>query len=58
NGKKMGPAFALVGAVNYLYLAYKAYYGETGKRGIGARVGGGMWKSYLGAAVGTVGIVP
>lgn len=54
----MGPAFALVGAVNYLYLAYKAYYGETGKRGIGARVGGGMWKSYLGAAVGTVGIVP
>ncbi|KAL8703702.1 MAG: hypothetical protein Q9201_003123 [Fulgogasparrea decipioides] len=48
-GIKMGPTLALVGAANYLYLAYGAY-NSTNERA--------LWKTYLGAAVGTVGIVP
>ncbi|KAI4125016.1 MAG: hypothetical protein LQ338_004506 [Usnochroma carphineum] len=49
NGKKLGPAIAILGAVNYLYVAWGAY-NSTYERG--------LWKTYVGAAACTLGIVP
>ncbi|KAL8682869.1 MAG: hypothetical protein Q9186_001115 [Xanthomendoza sp. 1 TL-2023] len=44
-GIKLGPTLALLGCVNYLYVACYS----DGRRG---------WRKFVGAAVGTVGIVP
>ncbi|KAL8908881.1 MAG: hypothetical protein Q9171_005278 [Xanthocarpia ochracea] len=48
-GMKVGPTLALLGAVNYLYVAWGAYNSTYDTR---------VWKGFVGAAVGTIGIVP
>ncbi|KAL8809720.1 MAG: hypothetical protein Q9223_003108 [Gallowayella weberi] len=48
-GMKIGPTIALLGAVNYLSVAWGAYNSTYDTR---------VWKSYVAAAVGTIGIVP
>ncbi|KAL8787676.1 MAG: hypothetical protein Q9213_002107 [Squamulea squamosa] len=48
-GFKIGPTLALLGAVNYLYVAWGSYNSTYDAR---------VWKGFVGAAVGTIGIVP
>ncbi|KAI4225471.1 MAG: hypothetical protein L6R36_003903 [Xanthoria steineri] len=48
-GQKVGPTLAILGTVNYLYVARGKYGSQYDPR---------VWKSFVGAAVATMGIIP
>ncbi|KAI4230870.1 MAG: hypothetical protein LQ349_005971, partial [Xanthoria aureola] len=48
-GQKVGPTLAILGTVNYLYVARGKYGSQYDSR---------VWKSFVGAAVATMGIIP
>ena len=48
-GKQVGPALALLSTVNYLYVAWIQHGSKSDSR---------IWKSFVGAAMATMGIIP
>ncbi|KAI4246713.1 MAG: hypothetical protein L6R42_009811 [Xanthoria sp. 1 TBL-2021] len=48
-GQKVGPALAILGTVSYLFVGRGKYHSKYDSR---------VWKSFVGAAVATMGIIP